>query len=216
MRFKAGLSLACLMLLLAAGCRTAGKFLKEDQPPIDRSVVDYAPNFKLTLFAENLNVPTGMCFDQDGTTFVVEGGLDGQPIHIFGRRIDHSIIEIYPAGIRVPFLGTGFKMYGRIGGISASNGKLFVSHRDANDMGVITAFTYDGKHSTVTSNWPAQGDYGITDIAVRPTDGRIYFGVGPATNSGVVGPDNWEEGLLRRHANVYDISPIDLKLHGLK
>jgi sugar lactone lactonase YvrE len=215
MRSKAGLFLCCLMLLVV-GCRTAGNFTKDDQPPIDRSVVEHPPGTKLYLYADNFNCPTGLCFDQDGTMFVAEGGIDNVPIHILGRRPDHSVIEIYPSGIRVPFLTHPFKIYGPIGGIAASNGTLFVSHRDVNGMGVISAFTYDGKHSTVVSEFPAQGDYGITDIAVRPTDGRIFFGVGPATNSGVVGPDNWAAGWLKHYPNACDVSPIDVKLFGLK
>ena len=148
--------------------------------------------------------------------FVAEGGSDNRPIHIFGRRADESVIEIYPHGTRVPFINKPFRIYGPIGGIAASNGKLFVSHRDINDMGVITAFNYDGTHSTVVSEFPAQGEYGITDIAIHPGDGRLYFGVGPATNSGVVGIDDWAEGWLKKHPNASDVSPVDLKLYGLK
>jgi hypothetical protein len=40
--------------------------------------------------------------------------------------------------------------------LAAANGKVFVSHRDVNDMGVITAFNYDGTHSTVVAEFPAQ------------------------------------------------------------
>jgi glucose/arabinose dehydrogenase len=178
--------------------------------------VDYPPNFDLKPFAQNLNCPTSICFDPDGTLFIVEGGIDKQPLHIFGRRADGSTIEIYPQGTRVPFISKPFRIYGPVGGIAASGGKLFVAHRDINDMGVITAFGYDGTHSTVVSEFPSQGEYGITDIAVHPGDGRLYFGVGPATNSGLVGIDDWEIGWLKKHPNVCDISPVDLKLYGLK
>ena len=47
-----------------------------------------------------------------------------------------------------------FRIYGPVGGIAATNGKVFISHRDANDMGMITAFGYDGTHSTVVSGFP--------------------------------------------------------------
>src|SRR4051812_35767953 len=216
MRSKAGL-LVCLTLLLAfTGCHPGGMFIRPDQQrTIDRAIVDYPPSFDLKEFAQNLNCPTAMCFDPDGTMFIVEGGIANQPVHIFGRRADGSQIEIYPLSTRLPLIARDkFKVCGPVGGIAASNGKLFVTHRDANDMGVVTAFNYDGTHSSVTSEFPAQGDYGITDITVRPGDGRLFFGVGPATNSGVVGPDNiaW----LRKHANAFDVSPFDLKLYGLK
>ena len=216
MRLKLGLC-GCLLIVVATGCRPSVTFLRpEQQRTLDRSVVDYPPNFDLKLYAQNLDCPTAFCFDADGTQFIAEGGIDKRPIHIFGQRADNSIIEIYPRGTRVPFLNKPFQIYGPIGGIAASNGKLFVSHRDINDMGVITAFNYDGTHSTVVSEFPAQGEYGITDIAIHPGDGRLYFGVGPATNSGVVGIDDWAEGWLKKRPNACDVSPVDLKLYGLK
>ena len=216
MRLNAGL-LLCLTLLLTVGCKTSVTFIRPDQQPtLDRAVVDYPSNFDFKEYAQNLNCPTAICFDPDGTMFVVEGGFDNQPLHIFGRRADNSTIEIYPRGTRVPFINKPYKIYGPVGGIAANNGKLFVSHRDANDMGVITAFGYDGSHSTIVSEFPAQGEYGITDIAIHPGDGRLYFGVGPATNSGVVGIDDWSIGWMKKHPDACDVSPVDLKLYGLK
>jgi glucose/arabinose dehydrogenase len=216
MRFKVGLC-GCVLLLMVVGCRPGGVFLKPDQQTIiDRSVVDYPPDFDLKLYAQNLTGPSGFCFDQDGTMFIAEGGVGDTSPHIFGKRADDSIIEIYPHGTRVPFIQKQFKIYGPIGGICASNGKVFVSHRDAEGYGVITAFNYDGSHSTVTYGFPTQGEFGMTDRAINPNDNRLYFGVGAATNSGVVGIDDWTIGWLRKHPQVCDVSPVDLKLYGLK
>src|SRR3954454_14796672 len=146
MRSRLGLC-GCVLLLLAVGCRTSVTLLRPDQQrPIDRSVVDYPPNFDLNEFAQGLDCPSSLCFDPDGTMFVVEGGMANQPLHIFGRRPDGSQIEIYPRGVRVPFVAKPFKIFGPVGGIAASPGKLYVAHRDVNDMGVITAFNYDGTH----------------------------------------------------------------------
>ncbi|HEX3357950.1 MAG TPA: hypothetical protein VHS31_13340 [Tepidisphaeraceae bacterium] len=216
MRLKAGLWTS-LLLMLTFGCRTYTVFLKPDeQHTIDRGIVDYPPSCELKEFAHNLNCPTGFCVDQDGTWFYIEGGISNQPLHIFGRRADGSILEIYPAPTRVPFINKNFKIHGPVGGIAAANGKVFVSHRDENDMGVITTFGYDGSHSTIVSEFPAQGDYGITDITISPGGAKLYFGVGPATNSGVVGIDNWTDGWLKKHPDACDVSPVDLKLYGLK
>src|SRR3954463_10843300 len=122
MRSKAGL-LLCLTLLLAfTGCRSGGTFIRPDQQrTIDRAIVDYPPSFDLKPIAQNLNAPTAICFDPDGTMFIVEGGISNQPVHIFGRRPDGSQIEIYPLSTRVPFLARDkFKVYGPVGGIAAS------------------------------------------------------------------------------------------------
>ena len=76
---------------------------------------------------------------------------------------------------------------------------------------------YDGTHSTIVANLPAQGDYGVTDLAISPveTEGRFYFGVGTATNSGVVGVDNWE-AWLKRYPKVHDEPRIEIKLNGYR
>jgi glucose/arabinose dehydrogenase len=83
-------------------------------------------------------------------------------------------------------------------------------------MGVITAFGYDGSHTTVIANLPAQGDYGVTDLAISPVDHRLYFGIGAATNSGVVGLDNWEEGWVRKHRMACDMPYLTINLLGYR
>jgi glucose/arabinose dehydrogenase len=95
----------------------------------------------------------------------------------------------------------------------SSQGRIYVSHRDSDGSGVITAFDYEGGATTIVADLPAQGDYGVTDLAVHP-NGRIYFGVGSATNSGVVGLDNWTSGWVRKHPNFCDLSGVDLYLLG--
>ena len=63
-------------------------------------------------------------------------------------------------------------MYGPVGGLACHNGKVYVSHRDRNGFGVITAFDYYGGHRTVVSGLPAQGEYGVTQLAVRTPTAR--------------------------------------------
>src|SRR5205085_7430964 len=89
---------------------------------------------------------------------------------------------------------------------------IYVSHRDVQENGVITALGYDGSHRTVQGDLPAQGDFGVSDIAISPTTGRLWFGVGSATNSGVVGLDNWY--WAKRHGRFCDRSAVMLKLNG--
>jgi glucose/arabinose dehydrogenase len=97
-----------------------------------------------------------------------------------------------------------------------ANDKLYVTHRDAGGRGTVTAFGLDGSHTTVIGDLPAQGDYSVTDICVRPSDGRLFFAVGSATNSGVVGTDNWMTGWLRKHPEVCDRSYAQLELNGYR
>jgi glucose/arabinose dehydrogenase len=77
-------------------------------------------------------------------------------------------------------------------------------------MGAITAFDYDGNHTTIIANLPARGDNGMSDLILRR--GRLWFGVGSATNSGVVGMDNWH--WVKKYPDFADRSFVDLKLNG--
>lgn len=206
--------------LLAAGCTTSPYYWRPAaRTVIDRRIVEYPEDFQLKLVMTGLTSPTGICFDELGNLFVAEGGADGRDPRIFYiRKSDGTLNYIYPIGTRFPLVDLGFHIYGQIGGIAAYHGKLYVSHRDYHDMGVITEFDYSGNHRTIIGNLPAQGDFGVTDVVVPPASAepRLYFGVGSATNSGVVGLDNWEEGWARDYPNACDVPFLPLNLLGFR
>jgi len=206
----------CLIFLMP-GCIGRSTWVgPSDQRPIDRSAVEYPAGFQLVQVARGLNAPSAIAFDADGSLLIVEGGADGGVPRIFGRRVDGTEFQIYPRNQRLPFgIGGGFRVYGPVGGLLSYQGKIYVSHRDKDRKGVITAFDYDGNHQTVVADLPAQGEHGVTDLAVAP-NGRIYFGVGSATNSGVVGLDNWSQLWLRDYPNVCDIPLRTLFLNGFR
>src|SRR5581483_2925717 len=212
-----------LAAVLAGGC-APGPQLVTSPRPIDRSLVEYPTGTTLTAYMTGLTAPTSFCFDSDGNLLVAEGGYEGDEPHIFGVHRGakpgdkNAIFEIYPVGRKFPFnlFKTGFRIYGPVGGIAAYHGQIYVSHRDENDNGVVTAFGYDGSHHTVVSGLPAQGDFSVTGLTVSTiTDPpRLYFGLGAATNSAVVGLDNWENGWERAHPRFCDVPYKPIKLLG--
>jgi glucose/arabinose dehydrogenase len=210
------LPFALTLLLLTPGCGTTPEILK-NQPSVDRALVEYPPGFDFRPYIRGLTAPCAIAFDPDGSLLVAESGIDDNDPRIFGFKKDGAFFEIYPNGKRLPFFSKAFRIYAPIGGMVATGGKVFVTHRDENGRGRITAFSYDGKTppKTIVADLPAQGDYGITDIALHP-NGRLYFGVGAATNSGVVGLDNLQAGWVKRHPNVCDVPYVDLKLNGFR
>jgi len=183
------------------------------QSTIDRKIVEYPAETEFRTYIEGLTAPTAIAFDPSGALLIAEGGYDGHRARIFGFRPDGSFFEIYPRGRQLPFgLGSDkFKLHGPIGGMVVANGRIYVTHRDDQDRGMITAFGYDGSHTTIVADLPAQGDYSVTDIAMA-NNGRLYFGVGTATNSGVVGIDNmpW----LREYRHLADKPWGDVYLLG--
>src|SRR5688500_5678935 len=166
----------------------------------DRPVGYYPGRYVLKDVRHNLTGPIDFEEDEQGHWIIAESGRGGYEPRIFRvNPNDGSVAYIYPPGGRfkvpdmLPFtlIKTGFHIYGPVGGIAVENGKVYATHRDKDGLGVVTAFNYDGTYTTIASALPAQGDHGMSDIAINPANGRLYFAVGSATNSGVVGLDNW-------------------------
>jgi len=185
------------------------------QRTIDRRITVYPAGFVLQPYIVGLSGPSAFCFDDSKNLLIAESGLDGADPHIFGFRPDGTRFEVYPSETRIPIVKPGFRIYGPVGGMLCYNGRIYVTHRDKNDMGVITSFGYDGSHFTLQAGLPAQGDYSVTDMVMGP-NGRLYFGLGAVTNSGVVGLDNWEEGWVRKHPDVCDFPATSIKLLGYR
>jgi glucose/arabinose dehydrogenase len=214
---RAGVLLLAAALALAAGCTPSPRLVTTaERRPIDRAIVEGPAGYTFQRYLENLTAPTAIAFDDKGNLLIAEGGIDGRPPAIYGITPAGSRFYIYhdahlPLGIGSPKK----KLYGPIGGMVFHDGKLYVSHRDANRYGVISALGYDGSRKTIVARMPAQGDYGLTDLAVG-ADGRLYFGIGTATNSGVVGLDNWDTGWVRRYPTVRDQPWTKLRLRGVR
>jgi glucose/arabinose dehydrogenase len=206
-----------LTVAVGTGCTPRSRAVpKVDRKPIDRAIVEGPAGFTFQRYIENLTGPTAMTFDEKGNLLIAEGGIGGRGPSIYGFTPSGSRFTVYhdprlPLGIGSP----KHKLYGPIGGMVWHDGKLYVSHRDANRRGVISALGYDGSRKTVVAGMPAQGDYGLTDLAIGP-DGRLYFGIGTATNSGVVGIDNWAIGWVRRWPGVRDLPWTKLRLRGVR
>lgn len=218
--------LATLLLLatVLVGCRGSAVVVPpEARLAIDRRVVEYPSGFALTPFIDRLRAPTAFAFDFDdpdhaGTLVVAESGLEDQP-RLIGFRPDGTQFPIYPRTGRLSALNPfprQDRLFGPVGGLCISKGEIFVTHRDGQGRGVLSAIRYDGTRRAVVGELPAQGDHSVTSVVLNPINDRLYFGVGSATNSGVVGIDNWERGWVAAHRDFCDQSFVDLKLLGYR
>jgi len=194
-----------LLALSLCGCVPNARILSiAEQKPIDRSLVEVPAGYNLQRFVTGLTAPTAHAFDADGSLLIAEGERDDE-VRIIGFRKDGAPFNVWPQEKQLLFgfsTPGSWRMYGPVGGMVCYQGNIFVSHRDADGMGVITALDYHGHHKTIVAGLPAQGDYGVTHLAVSPTKRPLYFGVGTATNSGVVGLDNW--AWVRKYPLVHD------------
>ncbi len=214
-------SLLVAGVLLAGGCARGPTVIPPGQRvTIDRQLVEYPAGVELQEIANDLTGPVDCAVDTDGNLIVAESGRGKYEPRIYAIRKDGTMFDIYPTARRFPFplswIKPGFRIYGPVGGIAVDAGRVFVSHRDEHGFGTITAFTYDGKHTTIVGKLPAQGDYGMGDIAIDPFRGRLWFGVGAATNSGVVGLDNWAAGWVKHFPSFSDKPFTELRLLGYR
>ena len=210
--------LFALLCAIAAGCQPQPRVLPfSQQVAIDRSMMSYPTGFSVKPFIRGLTAPTAIAWDEDGSLLVADwGGSYNDEPQIIGFKKDGSRFTLYPQGRQFPFdIGRRFfHLYGPVGGMVVYKGLIYVSHRDEDGFGQITALDHKGGHTTIVAHLPAQGDFAVTDLAIDPRFGRLYFGVGSATNSGVVGVDNWE--WVRDTPRVHDQPLVRVHLRGYR
>src|SRR5207248_2303776 len=113
------------------------------------------------------------------------------------------IVRVSPAELRSEVVAD--QLSGPVTGVLWHKGRLYISHR-----GKISVLE-GGKVRDLVTGLPSLGDHHNNQLAAGP-DGKIYFGQGTATNSGVVGLDNFEFGWLQKYPDFHDYPAKDVKL----
>ncbi len=223
--------LACLILTglsLTVGCEPGRKVYREEtRPVIDRKGVDFPAGLELSVAAKGFHAAAAVATDEERNhVYIGDQSIRGEEIRI--TRLDPAtgeMAEIYPARRAIVSWFDGRpRLKASIGGMLLHEGELYVSARDEEGFGIIVAFDLrdwtpeDGRpqQRTVVGELPARGDHGVTDLAIHPLTGRLFFGVGSATNSGVVGLDNYRSGWLRRFRDFHDRPLVALKIFGYR
>jgi hypothetical protein len=144
---------------------------------LDVNDVQIPPGFHVEIFAQGLNSPVDVLFSEDHELYLADAGVvDGN-----GKVLRKTTIgfEVVADGFHAPLTG-----------IAEFQGQLYVSHR-----GKITRVDKAGKKHDVLSGLPSQGDHTNHQVVFGP-DGKMYFGQGTATNSGVA-VARWPTALMK-------------------
>jgi glucose/arabinose dehydrogenase len=169
--------------------------------------VDVPAGYRIELIARGLNFPSGIAFGDDGAIYVAESGYS------YGEVVTQArIVEIDPqgGGIRREVVRGD---HGPWNGLDHLDGELYVSQGGAIELtGRVMRYGLDGSQRVLVDGLPS-GDHHTNGPLAR--DGWIYFAQGTMTNSGVVGPDNYEFGWLKRRANAHDVPCRDVTLAGI-
>ena len=151
----------------------------------------------------NLTLPTSVTFDNENNMYIAEAGFVYGGLQPIPRilKIDNLTGNISILVDR--------KLNGPITDIEFYDGKLYVSHR-----GIISTVDLDtGIVKDIIIGLPSTGDHHNNQIAIGK-DNRIYFGQGEATNSGVVGEDNFNLGWLKTSPQFHDTPAKNITLSG--
>jgi hypothetical protein len=216
--------LLMMVVLILSGCGGGPTYIApEAQKQIDRSIVEFPSGLVLKTAVTGITSGAAIAFVKDegpykDSMLIAEAGVDDRAPRIYGWKADRTWFSVYPRRTTLPFslLGPSDKIYGPIGGMVVYQNKIYVTHKDAHGRGAVSCFNFDGSRTTVVGDLPAEGEYSVTDIAVHPTTGRLWFGLGSATNSGVVGLDDWLIGWVRNHPYFCDLPAVNLRILGLR
>jgi glucose/arabinose dehydrogenase len=208
---RAGIALA--LLAAASGCyglrRSSGGGAPEEAKAtagrrLEPRAVALPAGYRIEVVATGLTFPTGVAFDGRGVPHVVEAGYS------YGEAFATPRLVRVEGGGRLVPVAEG-KNDGPWTGVAFADGAFFVAAGGELEGGRLLRISPEGEVSTIVEGLPSLGDHHTNGPAIGP-DGRIYFGQGTATNSGVVGPDNADFGWLKRHPEFHDTPCADVTL----
>lgn len=150
------------------------------------------PGYRIDVFADGLTTPINLTFTDEGEMLVADSGItDG----------NGKVLKLTSRGFTV--IADGFNP--PLTGITEYQGNIYVAHRR-----YVTIIQPDGTKRDIIEGLPSNGDHHNNRVVFGP-DGKMYFGQGTATNSGVVGKDNsW----VKEHPFFHDYPGSNITLNG--
>ena len=183
-----------------------GQISSLPQRQINAADIALPTGYKIEAVASGFTFPSAITFDNAGAAYVIEAG--------------YSYGEVFnePRLLRVEANGTTTQIAkgtnnGPWTGVTFYKGSFYVAEGGENVGGKILKINMDGSIKELIANLPTMGDHHTNGPAIR--DNYIYFGLGTATNSAVVGPDNAEFGWLKRKKDFRDIPCAEIVLNGV-
>lgn len=165
---------------------------KNPQRKLEPKDILVPPGYKIDVFATGLTTPINVTFTSKGEMLVADSGItDG----------NGKVLKLTEQGFIV--IADGF--HPPLTGITEYQGDIYVAHRR-----YVTKIQPDGSKVDIIEGLPSNGDHHNNRVVFGP-DGKMYFGQGTATNSGVVGKDNdW----VKEHPFFHDYPGSKVTLSG--
>ncbi|RKD30042.1 PQQ-dependent sugar dehydrogenase [Thermohalobacter berrensis] len=169
------------------------KDLLEVKRKLDPEDINLPEGYEIEVFKEGLTTPINIIFTDEDEMLVADAGVTSGNGKVL-KLTSHGF-EVIAEGFNPPLTG-----------ITYHEGNIYVSHR-----GYITIIKPDGTKENIIEGLPSWGDHHNNRV-VFGHDGKMYFGQGTATNSGVVGMDN--SSWVKRHPFFHDYPGSTVMLLG--
>jgi glucose/arabinose dehydrogenase len=214
----AALLLSPLVLLTACNKGTLDTRAADQASPykVEARAVDsiqVPPGFRAVLIAEGLNYPSSMAWDASGRLYVLESHTVAIPtldvkVMRLGARGDLEKFDLHGSGVP-----TGHQAIG----LTFHDGWMYLSHEQEDGKWGVSRFRTDtGETEPVLRGLRGDGDHNVNYL-VFDRSGALYFGVGSATNSGVIASnDPVNQKWLEKRPQMHDVPCRDLTLTGQK
>jgi glucose/arabinose dehydrogenase len=188
------------------GSNGGGEIKTLPQRKVDTTAIALPKGYKITPVTSGLTFPTAVTFDNAGNLYVIESGYS------YGEIIEEPKLLKVESNGSTTLIAKGSRN-GPWTGVTFQEGNFYVAEGGVAEGGRILKITPDGKIAPLITDLPTFGDHHTNGPAIK--NGYIYFGLGTATNSAVVGNDNAKFGWLSRHKTFHDIPCDDITLNGI-
>ena len=166
-------------------------------PAPDPAAAEVPDGYRVEIFARDLIYPTSIEFGKDAVYIAEAGYVYGDlaaPARVWRVSNDGQMAIVAD------------QLNGPVTDLLMHEGRLYISHR-----GKISMLEGDNRVVDLVTDLPSLGDHFNNQIVAGP-DGKLYFGQGTATNSGVVGVDNAVFGWLGKHPQFHDRVAHDIQI----
>lgn len=209
--------IALAALFFLTGCSTLGQMAWQavDQAgrySAKRVVVDdiqVPDGHQAVRVVNGLNFPSAVTFDDAGNLYILESHT--VPVPMLGPKIVRVTQDGAISRVRLDGGPQGETAIG----LTFHDGWLYYSHEEKDATFTIARVRpAGGAVEAVVRGIPVTGDHDVNHL-LFDRDGTLYFGVGSATNSGVVSAgDPVNEKWLKKHPETRDLACRDLTLTG--
>jgi ferritin-like metal-binding protein YciE/glucose/arabinose dehydrogenase len=154
--------------------------------------------------ATGLNAPVHCCFDAQGYCYVSEAGhkIDSKP-RIWKVDVKTGEREVFFDLPEERWIKTG-----ALTGACWHEAQFYFMNTDT-----LSRLGEDGTIEDLVTDLPGRGDH-QSNYPIPGPDGKLYFGQGTATNTGIVGADSYAYEWLRLFPDFHDRPGQDITLTG--